>query len=443
MTGQHEVEDGASAAKRGVQRLPTSWIVSSYHCLPNIRFGRMFNPSPVIHCRAWQRNIKHGTRMDFNLTQEQEILQQTVESFVQKESPPSRLRKLREDDLGYSKALWKKMADLGWLGICFPEERGGYGGDFLDATLLLEQFGTTLVPEPFIPSVILAGMTIAWKGTPAQRMKYLEPMITGDTTLAFAYAEDVSRFEVTHVSTRATVKDGKKVANGKKVFVLNGHAADFIIVSVRESGNDEDRDGLSLYVLERNTPGLRIQPLKMMDGHRGAHLILEDVELTDEARLGEVGGAASELEHTLDRGAAAACAEGLGLMKTVLTMTCEYLGTREQFGVKIGSFQALQHRAVEMFVEVELSKGTAILAALKIGAAGEERTAAISAAKAQLALGGRFVTQQSIQLHGGIGITDEHDIGLYFKRMHSLNTLFGDEEFHTKRYGSLSSFLSY
>ena len=381
--------------------------------------------------------------MDFNLTEEQELLQQTVESFAQKESPPARLRKLREDATGYSKALWKKMGDLGWLGICFPEERGGYGGDFLDATLLLEQLGTTLVPEPFIPSVILAGMTIAWKGTEAQRAKYLEPMITGDATLAFAYAEEQSRFEVTHVSTRATLKDGKKVANGKKVFVLNGHAADFIIVSVRESGADTDRAGLSLYVLERDTPGLHLQPLQMMDGHRGANLTLQDVELRDEARLGEVGGAADELEHTLDRGAAAACAEGLGVMKTVLNMTCEYLGAREQFGVKIGSFQALQHRAVEMFVEVELSKGTAILAALKIGAPREERLSAVSAAKSQLSVGGKLVTQQSLQLHGGIGITDEHDIGLYFKRMHSLNTLFGDEEFHTNRYASLPGFLSH
>jgi alkylation response protein AidB-like acyl-CoA dehydrogenase len=381
-------------------------------------------------------------KMDFNLTSEQELLQQTVESFVQKESPPTRLRKLREDNIGYSKSLWKKMADLGWLGICFPEERGGYGGDFFDAALLLEQFGTTLVPEPFIPSVVLAGMTIAWKGTEAQREKYLAPMIAGDATLAFAYAEEQSRHSMTYVTTRASQKDGKRVANGKKVFVLNGHAADFIVVSVRESGDDNDRDGLSLYVLERDTPGLLIQPIKMMDGHRGANITLQDVIISDDARLGEAGGAAEELEHTLDRGAAAACAEGLGLMKRVLMMTCEYLNTREQFGVKIGSFQALQHRAVEMFVEVELCKGMMLSSAMKLHSTKEEREAAISAAKAQLGVGGKFVTQQSIQLHGGIGITDEHDIGLYFKRMHSLNTLFGDEEFHTNRYANLSSFLA-
>lgn len=378
--------------------------------------------------------------MDFNLTPEQELLQQTVETFAQKESPPARLRKLRTDPVGYSKALWKKMGDLGWLGICFPEERGGFGGDFLDAALLLEQFGTTLVPEPFVPSVILAGMTIAFQGTLAQREKFLAPMIAGDATLAFAYAEEKSRFSMTHVETRVSEKNGRRVINGKKTFVLNGHAADFIVFSARVSGKDNDRDGLSLYVLAKDTPGLSIQPLQMMDGHRGANITLTDVVIPEGALLGEEGKAADELDHTLDRGAAAACAEGVGIMRTVLMMTCEYLGTREQFGVKIGSFQALQHRAVEMFVETELSKGTMFLSSMSVHASKEERQSAISAAKVQLAAGGRFVTQQSIQLHGGIGITDEHDVGLYFKRMHSLNTLFGDEDFHLARYASLPSF---
>lgn len=378
--------------------------------------------------------------MDFNYTPEQEMLKESAASFAKKESPPGRIRKLREDPLGYSKTLWKQMGDLGWLGLAFPEAQGGYGGSFLDLALILEQLGTTLVPEPILPSVVLAGLTISRLGTEAQRERFLAPMIAGDSTLAFAYAEVGGRFDPARQSTRARRDGDGYRLTGEKIFVLNGHAADHIVISARTSGEDPERAGLSLFVVDRESEGLSVEPIQMMDGHRGARLRFTDLYVPKDRLLGEEGGAIEEIEHALDRGAAAVCAEGLGIMQTVLFMTCEYLNTRKQFGVVIGSFQALQHRAVDMFVETELAKGTMLLAALSLDKPAEERAGAVSVAKTQLAVGGRFVTQQAIQLHGGIGITDEHDVGLYFKRMHIINTLFGDEEYHVQRYASLPSF---
>jgi alkylation response protein AidB-like acyl-CoA dehydrogenase len=377
--------------------------------------------------------------MNFDLSPDQKMLVDTVASFVRKESPVTRLRVLRKDPVGYTREMWKQMGELGWLGIVFPESVGGYGGSFVDIALILEQLGTTLVPEPIVPSVVLAGGAIAAAGDDEQKRRWLEPMMAGDTTLALAYAERDSRFDVTRVGLRAE-KDGDAYRlRGQKVFVLNGHAADALVVSARVTGGAADRDGLALFVVDRGAPGLQVTPIATMDGHHAANVTFDNAIVPADRRLG--GDAASVLEQVLDLGAAAACAEGVGVMRTALQMTVEYLRTREQFGVKIGTFQALQHRAVDMFVETELCKSMSILAAIKACDPDPiERKAAISAAKVQLAVGGRFVTQQATQLHGGIGVTDEHDIGLYFKRMHILNTLFGDEEFHLARFAALPSF---
>jgi alkylation response protein AidB-like acyl-CoA dehydrogenase len=272
-------------------------------------------------------------------------------------------------------------------------------------------------------------------------MRWLEPLMAGDTTLALAYAERESRFDPLRIGTRAPKSGGVYRLRGEKVFVLNGHAADAIVVSARTSAGAADRDGISAFVVDARARGLTTRPIKTMDGHRAAILTFDDVEVETDRLLGVEGGAASALEKALDLGAAAACAEGVGIMQTVLAMTRDYLCTREQFGVKIGTFQALQHRCVDMFIETELARSTSMMASIKADDPDEiERKSAISAAKVQLAVSGRYVTQQAIQLHGGIGVTDEHDVGLYFKRMHALCTLFGDEEHHLTRFASLPTF---
>ena len=379
--------------------------------------------------------------MNFDLTPDQKLLVETAASFVKKESPPARVRKLRDDPIGWSKPLWKRMGDMGWLGILFGEEVGGFGGTFVDAALLLEQFGTTLVPEPYVPSVILGGTAITRVGDAAQRERWLAPVVAGDATLALAWAEAAGRYDATRVGTRAERAGAGWRLRGRKELVLCGHAADAMVVTARTSGGEADREGISLFVIARGASGVGVRPVTTIDGHRAAIVTFDGAEIGGDALLGAEGGAAALLDELMDLGAAAACAEGAGLMRAALTMTLEYLRTREQFGVRIGSFQALQHRAVDMFVETELAKSTSILASIKVSDPDPfERASAISAAKVQLAIAGRFVTQQAIQLHGGIGVTDEHDIGLYFKRMHALNAMFGDEEFHLARFARLPSF---
>lgn len=378
--------------------------------------------------------------MNFDLSDEQRLLVDSVASFAKKQSPLGRARALREDPLGYSPEVWKQMGDLGWLGISLPESAGGFGGSFLDAALILEQLAATLVPEPILASLVAAA-PIVRLGTEEQQARFLAPFIAGDAVLALAWAEAQSRHDVADVVTRAEkAGDGYRIS-GQKRFVEVGHAAQTILVSARTSGGPRDREGVSLFALEAGTRGLFIDPVKTMDGRRAAMIRLEGVEVPADRRIGPEGGARAALEEAMDLGAAGASAEGAGITRAVLAMTAEYLRTREQFGVKIGSFQALQHRAVDIFIETELCKSMAILAAIKAGDPdAEERRAAISAAKVQLSVGGRLVVRQATQLHGGIGVTDEHDIGLYFKRMQILGALYGDEEHHVSRYASLPGF---
>jgi alkylation response protein AidB-like acyl-CoA dehydrogenase len=380
--------------------------------------------------------------MDFELSDDQKMLVDTAASFARKDSPVERMRRLRDDAIGYEPAVWRQMGELGWLGIPFPESMGGFGGRFIDVALVLEQFGTTLVPEPYIPSVVLAGMTLLRAGSEEQKARWLGPMIEGKTTLALAYAERASRYDVTAPATRAVATGGGYQLSGDKIFVLNGHNANSIVVSAAV----EDR-GVGLFVIDIDdstgaAPGLEIKPITTMDGQRAAMLSLSGVRVDGDAVLGEPGPVAAEvLDAVMDLGAAAACAEGLGIARAVHGMTVEYLQTREQFGVKIGAFQALQHRAVDMFIEVELCRSMMILAGLEAdNPDAQQRRGAISAAKVQLDRGGRYVVRQGVQLHGGIGCTDEHDVSLYFKRMQVLGALFGDEAFHVDRFARLPAF---
>jgi alkylation response protein AidB-like acyl-CoA dehydrogenase len=378
--------------------------------------------------------------MNFDLTEEQRLVVSTVASFAKKQSPVARLRALREDPTGWSRDVLRQMGEYGWLGVSLPEEVGGAGGAFVDAALILEELGATLVPEPVLSSLVAAAPVLAL-GTAEQRARWVAPFAEGRAVLALAWAEAQGRYDVADVATRADRAPAGYRLSGEKRFVLDGHAADHLVVSARTSGAPRDAEGVSLFVVDRETPGVTVRPVKTMDGHHAAMIAFHDVAVGEDRLLGPAGGARAALEDAMDLGAAAACAEGVGITRTVLAMTTDYLRTREQFGVKIGSFQALQHRAVDMFVETELCKSTAILAALKLADPDEAtRRSAVSAAKVQLAVGGKYVTQQSIQLHGGIGVTDEHDVGLYFKRMTVLNALFGDEEHHVTRYARLPTF---
>jgi alkylation response protein AidB-like acyl-CoA dehydrogenase len=373
--------------------------------------------------------------MNFDLTEDQRLLVETVASFVKKQSPVSRARALREDARGFDPKIWRFFGEQGWIGVAFPEDFGGVGGRFVDAALVLEQLATALAPEPLL-SALAAGLAILYAGDAAQKQKWLPPLLAGEKVIALAWAESQGRYEPAYCATRAERSGKGWMLNGQKRFVADGPGADALVVSARTEG------GLSLFVLD--AAACRARPLSTIDGRRAAMLDFEGVEVGPESLLGGDGAGMPALERALDVGAAGAVAEGLGVARTMLTMTTDYLRTREQFGVKIGSFQALQHRAVDMFIESELLKSASILASIEIDDAdASKRRQAVSTAKVQLHHSGQYVGRQAIQLHGGIGITDEHDIGLYFKRMQALCGLYGDEEHHVARFSSLPQFTAF
>ncbi len=381
--------------------------------------------------------------MNFDLTEDQQLLVKTVQKFCKTESPVERVRKMRDVERGWTPETWAKIGELGWLMVAFPEDAGGLGGSMVDAGLILEQLGKSLVPEPYIASVALGGMAIAKAGSPEQIEQFLAPMLAGETSLALAYSESGARFNPHCIATKAEkTADGYSIT-GDKTFVLNGHAADRLVVAARTSGEVGDEKGIGLFIVDPAASGVTVQRVTCMDSQNVANIRFEGAKVSGGQVLGEPDGAGPLLDYLVDCGAAATCAEGAGAMQAALAMTREYLVEREQFGTKIGTFQALQHRCVDMFVETELAKGTALMAMIKLDDPDpNERRRAVSAAKWQLAKGGGYVGRQATQLHGGIGVTDEHDIGLYFKRLHILGTLFGDEEYHVRRYMNLPGFVS-
>ncbi len=379
--------------------------------------------------------------MNFDLTEEQQMIVDQAAKFVANESPVDRFRKLRDTERGWEPEMWAKMAEQGWLAIAIPEEQGGFGGSFVDMALILEQLGRGLVPEPVIASAVLGGGLLSEHGTDAQREAFLTPMIEGRTSLAFAYAEKQSRYNLNDCLTRAEKSGGGWTLSGEKVWVLNGHAADQIIVAARTGGGQFDDSGLSLFIVDGEAAGLTRIRVPGMDGQRTAVLRFDGVTVGADRLLGREGEALAAIEKAIDQGAAAACAEGFGAVQELFERTVAYLKEREQFGVPIGSFQALQHKAADMYAEVELCKSATILAAIQADQSDVEiRKADISSAKLQLSDGGWFVQENAIQLFGGIGVTDEQDEGLFFKRLRVLNGLFGDADYHVGRFQSLKGF---
>jgi alkylation response protein AidB-like acyl-CoA dehydrogenase len=379
--------------------------------------------------------------MNFDLTEEQEMIVDQAAKFVANESPVGRFRKMRDTERGWELEMWAKMAEQGWLAIEIPEEQGGFGGSFVDMALILEQLGRGLVAEPFIASAVLGGGLLSELGTEAQRDAFLGPMIEGQTSLAFAYAEQQSRYHLNDCLMKAEKTSDGWALSGEKVWVLNGHAADQIIVAARTGGSQLDDSGLSLFIVDGDAPGLTRIRVPGMDGQRTAVLRFDGVSVTSDRLLGREGEALEAIEKAIDRGAVAACAEGFGAVQELFERTVAYLKEREQFGAPIGSFQALQHKAVDMYAELELCKSAVILASIQVdNPDAETRKADVSCAKLQLADGGWLIQENAIQLFGGIGVTDEQDEGLFFKRLRVLNGLFGDADHHVARFQSQKQF---
>jgi len=379
--------------------------------------------------------------MDFKLSDEQQQLRDTLVRFVQKDYSFEKRKAILKSPDGFSREAWKQLADMGLTALGLPEEHGGLPGTAVDTMVVMEVFGRGLVVEPYLATVVLGAGLVAKAGSDAQQAAILPKVAAGELLLALAHDETGARYEVEHVATTAKTPDRSTrgqaqgdayVLNGAKTVVLHGAQADRLIVSARTSGTVRDEKGVSLFLADRKAPGVAVRDNPTHDGQRAAEITLKNVrgEL-----LGKEGQGVTLLEHAQARAVAALCAEAVGNMAALVEITLSYIKTRKQFGVPIGSFQVLQHRMADMLMSVEQARSMMYLAATKADATDvADRQRSISAAKALIGQAARFVGQQAVQLHGGIGVTDEVNVSHYFKRLTLINATFGDADHHLGRF---------
>jgi alkylation response protein AidB-like acyl-CoA dehydrogenase len=376
--------------------------------------------------------------MDFSFSAEQSLLKDSLERFVQLEYEFSARQKLVKTELGYSVDHWRKFAELGWLGVAFPEADGGFGGGPVETMLVMEQFGRGLVVEPYVPTVVLVGNLLAAAGKAAQKQQYLTPLLEGNLQGACAFAEPQSRFNLADVATTAKKLGNGYVLNGHKSVVLNGPSADVLVVAARTSSGQRKQSGITLFLVDAGTTGISRRDYPTVDALRASELKFENVVVPRTAVLGRVGKGLDLLTQAIDCATLAIGAEAVGCMEVLYKTTVEYCKTRVQFGQPIGKFQVLQHRMVDMFMEYEQSKSLMFMAAMRLAEGyGPEAQKAVSAFKVQVGKSGRFVGQNAVQLHGGMGMTDELNVGHYFKRLTMIDTMFGNVDYHLKRFGAL------
>jgi alkylation response protein AidB-like acyl-CoA dehydrogenase len=373
--------------------------------------------------------------MDFSFSEEQQLLRESLARYVEREYTFEKRRAIQRSAEGFSHEVWSAFAEMGLLGLTTPEEYGGYGGSAVDTLVVSQVLGSGLVVEPYLASVVLGTGLVARAGSTAQKESLLPAAARGELLLTLAHAEPDSRYELAEVATSARRQGNQFVLQGHKAVVPWGAQADRLIVSARTAGGPRDAQGISLFVIERGMKGVGARDYRTIDGQRAAEVKLDDVLVGADAVLGPLDGALPLLEAIADVGAAALCAEAVGVMETLNAQTLEYIKTRQQFGQPIGRFQVLQHRAVDMFIHLEQSKSIALLAAVRADSAdAAERRRAVSAAKAHLGRSGRAVTQMAIQLHGGLGVTDELPASHYAKRLTMIDFHLGDADFHVERF---------
>ena len=382
---------------------------------------------------------EHPDRLvNFSLSEEQQLLKASAERFVRESCSLGQRRALVSIEPGYSERNWRQMAELGWLGAGVPEAYGGVGGGPAETMVLMEAFGAGLLPEPYFPSVVLGGNLIAMAGSEPQKRAILPALVGGKLKLAFAWVEAQAGFDLFDIETRAERRDGGYVISGAKGVVLGAATADKIIASARTGGESRDREGIGLFLVDRHASGVELRDYRTMDGLRAAEVALENVAVGDDAVLGDPGSALAVIEAVAERAVAALCAEAVGAMDAIVHTTAEYLMTRKQFGRPIGAFQVLQHQLADMHIASEEARSMMYVATLRL----EDhdtvvRAKAVSGAKHLIGRHGRLVGQRAIQMHGGMGMTDEMGVGHYFKRLTMIDVMFGDEAYHLRRYATL------
>jgi len=375
--------------------------------------------------------------MDFNFNEEQSLIQGQVSQFIQRDYDWEKRQELSNSERGFSDENWKQFAELGWLGLPFSEKDGGFNGDLMDLNIIMESFGRGLVVEPYISTVILSGSILSFCPDSAIRNKIINNIINGVNKVSFAYAEPNSRYNLNDVSTFAKLEDKQWVLNGHKSVVFGAGQSNYIIISARTSGNRYDESGISLFIVESNNPGLEIQDYPTVDGFKAAEVKLNDLKISADSLVSKENEAYKIMKMSRDKTLVAVAAEASGIMSKMYEMTLEYIKTRKQFGVAIGKFQAIQHRTVEMLILSDEMKSLASMAALKANDSSEGNKS-IYASKIHIGIGGRKLAQEAIQLHGGMGVTEEMEIGQYFKRLTMLDTFLGNSDYYLGAYSKIS-----
>ena len=367
------------------------------------------------------------------------MLKESVGKFVQQQYDFDSRNRIAASDSGYSEDNWKLFAELGWLTVPFSEADGGFGDSAVDLMVMMEEFGKAMLVEPYLASVVLAGRLLAALGSEEQKAEMLPSLMAGNLQLALAWAETGSRYNLANVRLSARSEGGNFVLDGTKVNVLNGPNADKLLVTARESGGATDGEGISVFLVDRKADGVHVQDYANIDGGRAAKITFEEVQVPGSARLGATGGAFEALDQVVDHATVAVCAQAVGALDSLLQKTVEYSKTRKQFGVPIGSFQALQHRMADMFMECQLARSITVMAAMQLDSddSATDKAAAVSAAKSRVGKAIRRVGQEAIQIHGGIGMTDELDVSHLFRQVTGLELLFGGADFHTGRFARL------
>ncbi|MFK7976562.1 MAG: acyl-CoA dehydrogenase family protein [Halioglobus sp.] len=375
------------------------------------------------------------------LNEEQRLLQDTARDFLASNAPVEALRKLRDekDATGYSKALWQQMAEMGWASIILPEQYGGLEFGFLGLGVVLEETGRTLTASPLFASGVVGASAILLGGTDTQKETLLPEIAAGNLTLALAL-EESHHHRPSSIESTAVKSDDKYVINGSKCFVLDGHSADTLIVAARTDGEPKSAQGITLFLVPAGTDGVSVQRTIMADSRNCANIEFNNVEVSTESVLGEINGGWKTLEPVLDRGRAALAAEMMGCALEAFERTVAFLKEREQFGALIGSFQALQHRAAHMQSELELARSVLLQTLSTVDDAPDQLPLMASLAKARLNNTVKLVTNEAVQMHGGIGVTDELEIGFFLKRARVAMQIFGDTGFHEDRYASLCGY---
>lgn len=379
--------------------------------------------------------------MKLILNEEQQFLKDTAKNFAEERTPVNHFRSLRDnkDDLLWDKDTWKEMVNLGWSGILIPEEYGGSNFGLAGISVILQECGKTLTPSPLFATGVLGAYAISQYGTEEQKKKYLPQIANGEITTAIAIDES-SHHNPLNINTSAVSKDNSYILNGKKVFVVDGASADLLIVVARTSGKTGDSTGLALFLVENNQPNINVVKLDMADSRNYANITFSDISVQKENILGDVEAGGEAIENILDIGRIAISAEMLGNTEAAFESTINYLKERKQFGVLIGTFQALQHRAAEMFCEIELTKSSIMAAMQGADNNSNELQRLASLAKTMAGETLHLVSNEAIQMHGGIGVTDEYDLGFYLKRSRVVEQIFGCSKFHTERYANISGF---